>query len=66
MYVSNKNPFTSPLNELVYEHPDVGEDEAANIEAEKFRGVPSAELEPYLRFVGMSEARIFNLTCDLI
>ena len=64
--ISYKNPFTSPLNEFVQQHPNVCQHEAADVEAEELGGVAGAELETDLSFVGMSKSRVFDLTCDLI
>lgn len=64
--ISHKNPLASPLDELVQKHPNVGENEATDIEAKEFSGVASGELETNLRFVRMSETWVFNLACNLV
>jgi hypothetical protein len=66
IYISNKNPFTPPLDELVQKHPDVSKDETTDVEAKEFGGVASAQLETYLGLVCVSKTRVLNLTCDLI
>lgn len=44
-FLLNQNPFAASLDELVEHEGDVGEDEAADVEAEEFGGVAGGELE---------------------
>jgi hypothetical protein len=62
----NEYPLTSSLDELIQHHSHIGQNEAANVEAEEFGGVAGGELETDVCWGRVLEAWVFNLAGDLI
>lgn len=60
------HPLTTPLDELVQQQRQILQDEPADVKGKELGSVPGAELEPDLRLVRMSEARVLNLASDLV
>jgi hypothetical protein len=63
---SSKSPFRASLDELVHQQAQVGQDEAANVESEELGRVADAEFKTDVRLRRVLEARVFDLTGDLI
>jgi hypothetical protein len=63
---SGKSPLRASLDELVHEQAQIGQDEAANVEGEELGRVADAEFEADVRLRRVLEARVFDLTSDLI
>ena len=62
----SKSPLGASLDELVHQQAQVGQDEAANVEGEELGSVADAEFKADVRLRRVLEARIFDLTGDLI
>lgn len=61
-----KNPFTAPLDELIQQYTQIIQHEPTDEKAKELGGVPCAELQAHLRFVCVAQARILDLSCNLI
>lgn len=59
-------PFAATFNEFVEHHTHVSQSEAANVEAEEFGCVTSAELQANVRWGGMLQSRILSLLGNLV
>ena len=62
----SKDPFRALFDKLVHQQAQVGQDEAANVEGEELGSVADAEFKADVRLRRVLEARIFDLTGDLI
>lgn len=63
---SGKNPLCTALQELIHQQSQVCEDEAADIEAEELGCVANAQFEAHMRRRRVLQARVLNLSRDLI
>lgn len=63
---SHQHPLTPPLDELVQQQGQVLQDKPADVKGKELGSVPSAELEPDLRLVCVSEAWVFHLAGNLV
>ena len=61
-----ERPLRTPLDELVHQQAQVGQDEATHEEREELCRVTDAELQADVRLRRVLEARIFDLASDLI
>jgi len=63
---SHEHPFATPLDEFVQHHRQVRQRKATNVKPKELGSMPSAELEPDLCFIGMSQPGVFDLPRDLV
>jgi len=66
MITSYKHPLAPSLDKFIQKHPDVRQDEPADVETEEFSGMTCTKFKTNLRFISVSKTRVFYLTCDLI
>jgi hypothetical protein len=66
VFRSSESPLRASLDELVHQQAQVGQDEATNVESEELGRVADAEFKADVRLRRMLEARVFDLTGDLI
>jgi hypothetical protein len=64
--LSHENPFASSLNKLVEHHADIRQHKAADVESKELAGVPCAQIESDMGGRRVLEARVLDLTSDLI
>jgi hypothetical protein len=62
----DQNPLGAAFDEFVHEHAQIGQDKAADVEAEELGGVTSAEFETDVRRRRQFEARVLDLSRDLV
>lgn len=63
---SSQRPLRSPLDKLIHQQPQIGQNEATDVESEELRRVADAQLETDMRLRRVLEARIFDLASDLV
>lgn len=63
---SSQNPFTAPLDELVKHQADVVQRKAADVETKELGCITRAQFQADVRLRRVLQARVLDLTCDLV
>jgi hypothetical protein len=63
---SSKRPLRPPLDELIHQKAQIGQNEAAHVESEELRCMANAELEADVRLRRVLEPWVFDLAGNLI
>jgi hypothetical protein len=63
---SSQNPFTAPLDELVKHQADIVQRKAADVETKELGCITCAQFQADMRLRRVLQARVLDLTCDLV